>query len=150
VSGRSGIPCCLRCRASVRVAERIEDQFDAARDPQFVEDPNHIVAHGVFAQIELERYFSVSHTVSGSRCSATLLSLQPSLWFDLEHHGGVRLPATNGSPVEVAIGAKDHAYEGGAAISPAREAIEHGLIAGRIDFEHHARARCATVGSSPV
>ena len=59
-------------------------------------------------------------------------------------------PPTDGSPVEVAVRAKDHTCVGGAAIGPAREAVQHRLIAGRIDFEHHAGAGRAATGGSPV
>ncbi len=74
----------------------------------------------------------------------------PLLWFDPEHHTGVCAPAERGGPVEFAARTKDHARGGLIPIRPAGEAVEHRLIAGRIDFIHRSRARCAATGRGPV
>jgi len=74
----------------------------------------------------------------------------PLLRFDLKHHACARGAAAVSSPVEVAGPVADHARVRSAAIGPAREDVQHRLMAGRVEFEHHARARCAATVGSPV
>ena len=53
-------PCCP--------AERIEYQFHATGDSQFVEDANRIIPHRVFGQVELPRNLLISPPAISAVC----------------------------------------------------------------------------------
>ena len=102
----------------------------------------------------------IADRVENHACKVGLVPIKPSHEgvqhrliagrIEFEHHAQVRRAAIIGSPVELAGRVADHTGIRVAPIGPAREAVQHRLMAGGIDLEHYACSRCATIGSRSV